>query len=106
MPKLKTKLLSLCALLFSPQCPKVVVTEAPPAPIPTPTPTAVEQQRGPQTNCSCPSGEKVKPPGFADLYRSQSRSATAFREIFCSVYLSQGDTGAPGVAGPKGEKVI
>lgn len=75
---------------FSFQCPKVVVTEAPPAPIPTPTPTAVEQQRGPQANCSCPSGEKVKPPGFADLYppayrsklERESSSATAFGRYF------------------------
>uniref|UniRef100_A0A4W6CGM3 Collagen type XXII alpha 1 chain n=1 Tax=Lates calcarifer TaxID=8187 RepID=A0A4W6CGM3_LATCA len=50
-----------------------LVTEAPPVQIPTPTPTVVEQQRGPQVNCSCPAGDK-------------------------------GEIGAPGVAGPKGEK--
>lgn len=43
------------------QCPKKVVTEAPPVAIPTPAPTVVEQQRGPQVNCSCPAGDKVQP---------------------------------------------
>lgn len=36
--------------------------------IPTPTPTVVEQKRGPQVNCSCPAGEKVKPPDFTRRY--------------------------------------
>lgn len=40
------------------------MTEAPPVEIPTPTPTAMEQQKGPQVNCSCPAGDKVKPFDF------------------------------------------
>lgn len=36
--------------------------------IPTPAPTVVEQQRGPEVNCSCTSGEKVKPPEYTILY--------------------------------------
>uniref|UniRef100_A0A3Q1I0U5 VWFA domain-containing protein n=1 Tax=Anabas testudineus TaxID=64144 RepID=A0A3Q1I0U5_ANATE len=67
--------LETCCDLPNGPCPKKVVTEAPPVEIPTPTPTVVEQQIGPQVNCSCPAGDK-------------------------------GDIGAPGVAGPKGEKGV
>lgn len=42
------------------QCPNIVVTEAPLVQIPTPIPTVGEQKRGPQVNCSCPAGDKVK----------------------------------------------
>ena len=48
-------------VIFAPfQCPKQVVTEAPPVLIPTPTPTSGEQKRGPEVNCSCPAGERVR----------------------------------------------
>eukprot|EP00064_Thunnus_orientalis_P000105 superscaffoldBa00000005_g105 len=50
--------LETCCDLPNGPCPKKIVTEAPPLAIPTPTPTSVEQQRGPQVNCSCPAGEK------------------------------------------------
>lgn len=86
-----------------------MVTEAPPVQIPTPTPTVGEQKRGPQANCSCSAGVKVK----SQLRHALSLSVdpTAWWESSVetkkvSVFLFQGDTGAPGVAGPKGEKVI
>lgn len=36
--------------------------------IPTPKPTVVEQKRGPEVNCSCNAGEKVKPSDYTRLY--------------------------------------
>lgn len=80
--------------------------------IPTPTPTVVEQQRGPQVNCSCPAGDKVRPPKCTRFYPCllfpwfSGNPFERFSRDVCVFYFSQGDIGAPGVAGPKGEKVI
>lgn len=59
---------SLLARMLSFQCPKKVVTEAPPIEIPPPTPTVGEQQRGPHVNCSCGAGEKVHTHDFSQRH--------------------------------------
>lgn len=87
------------------QCPKKVVTEAPPLELPTPTPTLVEQKSGGQVNCSCGAGAKVKTSTFLFTFHCQNLFSVAV-DTLLSFNFSQGEIGAPGVAGERGEKVV
>uniref|UniRef100_A0A7N8WWI5 Collagen type XXII alpha 1 chain n=1 Tax=Mastacembelus armatus TaxID=205130 RepID=A0A7N8WWI5_9TELE len=94
-------------------CSKKVVTEAPPLEIPTPTPTSVEQQRGPEVNCSCPAGEKgaIGAPGVAGP--KGEKGDTGPRVVVLPLFMclfnltvafqgKKGESGLPGVDGLPG----
>ncbi|TNN66931.1 Collagen alpha-1(XXII) chain [Liparis tanakae] len=87
--------LETCCDIPNGPCPKKVVTEPPPVEIPAPTPASVEQQRGPQVNCSCPGGDKgaTGAPGVAGPKGGKGDTGL------------KGAIGAPGLRAEKGEAV-
>uniref|UniRef100_A0AAQ5XG33 Collagen alpha-1(XVI) chain n=1 Tax=Amphiprion ocellaris TaxID=80972 RepID=A0AAQ5XG33_AMPOC len=102
--------LETCCDLPNGPCPKKVVTEAPPVQIPTPTPTVVEQQRGPQVNCSCPAGEKGDTGAQGVAGPKGEKGDTGPKGAVGPSGVKgekgetgiQGDAGIPGAPGPKG----